>query len=46
MVLMIALVQQEKRLSINFSKADANFCLTLHDNGDESYLYVSKTEIL
>ena len=44
MVLMIALVQQ-KKISINFSKANTKFCLSLHYNGEESYLYVSKTEI-
>ena len=30
---------------INFSKAKAKLCLHLHYNGDESYLYVNKTEI-
>ena len=44
MVLMIALVQQ-KKISINFSKANTKFCLSLHYNGEESYLYVSKTDI-
>ena len=43
MVLMIALVQQKKK--INFSKAITKFCLSLHYNGDESYLYLNKTEI-
>ena len=40
---MITLVQQKN--SINFSKAKTKFCLSLHCNGDESYLYVNKTEI-
>ena len=44
MVLMIALVQQ-KKISTNFSKAKTKFCLSLHYNGDESYLYVNETEI-
>ena len=44
MVLMIALVQK-KRNSINFSKAKTKFCLSLHYNYDESYLYVNKTDI-
>ena len=44
MVLMIALVQQKKN-GINFSKANTEFCLSLHYNGDESYLYVNKTDI-
>ena len=30
---------------MNFSKADTNVCLSLHYNGDKSYLYVNKTEI-
>ena len=29
----------EKRFSINFTKANTKFCLSLHDNDDESYLY-------
>ena len=32
----------EKKYSINFSKANTNFYLSLHYNGDESYLYVNK----
>ena len=34
----------EKKLvfSIEFSKANTNFCLSLHYNGDESYLHVNK----
>ena len=51
---MIALVQQDindsngaaaNKININFSKANINFCLGLHYNGDESDLYVNKTEI-
>ena len=38
------LVQQKKN-SINFNKANRKLCLSLHHNGDESYLYVNKTEI-
>ena len=44
LVLMVALVQQ-KKISINFSKANTKFCLSLHYNRDESYLYVNKREI-
>ena len=40
-VLMIALVQQ-KKISINLSKARTIFYLSLHYNGDEIYLYVIK----
>ena len=35
----------EKKISINFSKANTKICLRLHYNGDDSYLYVNKTEI-
>ena len=31
--------------SINFSKGDTNFCLSLHYNGANSYLFVSGIEI-
>ena len=41
---MVVLVQQKKNV-INFSKANTKFCLSLHYNGDESYLYVNKTNI-
>ena len=41
---MITLVQQEKN-SINFSKLNTKLCLSLQCDGDESYLYVNKTEI-
>ena len=34
-----------KKFTINFSKASTTVCLSLHYNGDESYLYVNKTEI-
>ena len=40
---MIALMQQRK-IRINFSQAKINFCLSLHFNGGNSYLYISKTE--
>ena len=36
---------QQKKKSINFSKANEKFCLRLHYNRDESYLRVNKTEI-
>ena len=35
----------EKRFSINFSKAKIKFCLRLHYNGDNSYLFVNGKEI-
>ena len=33
-----------KKISINFSKANTKLWLDLHYNGNESYLYVNKTE--
>ena len=36
---------QQKKVNINFSKAKAKICLSLHYNGIDSYLYVSKREI-
>ena len=40
-------MQQKKKISINFTKANTKFGLSLIYNGkgDDSYLYVSKTEI-
>ena len=35
----------EKKIKINFTKANTKFCLSLHCNGDESYLFINKTEI-
>ena len=35
----------EKKFTVKFSKANTKFCWNLHYNGDESYLYVNKTEI-
>ena len=45
MILMIATVQQKRKISINFRKGNIKFCLNLHYNDDESYLYVNKTKI-
>ena len=36
----------EKMYSINFSKDDIKFCLSLHYNGANSYLFVNGTEII
>ena len=36
---------QKKKISINFSEANKKCCLSLHYNGDESYLYVNKINI-
>ena len=35
----------EKKFSINFSDANTKFCLSLHYNGDNSYLFVNGKEI-
>ena len=36
---------QQKKIQSNFSKVKTKMCLSLHCNGDESYLYANKTEI-
>ena len=36
---------QQKKISINFSKANIKCCLSLHYNGDDSHFYVNKTNI-
>ena len=36
----------EKKFSINFSKANTKFCLSLHYNPDNSYLFVNGKEIV
>ena len=35
----------EKMYSIDFTKTSVKFCLSLHYNGDNSYLFVNGTEI-
>ena len=35
----------EKEISINFTKANTKFCLSLHYNADNSYLFVNGKEI-
>ena len=35
----------EKTYSINFTKVNTKFCLSLHYNGANSYLFVNDTEI-
>ena len=42
-VLMIALVQQKKKLVLTLVKQIQN--VSLHYNGDESYLHINKTEM-
>ena len=36
---------QKKKNDINFSKAKTKYCLCLHYNIDNSYLFVNKKEI-
>ena len=36
----------EKKCSINFTKVNTKFCLSLHYNGDDTYLLVDGTEII
>ena len=35
----------ERKFNINFSKANTKFCLGLHYNGDNNYLFVNGKEI-
>ena len=35
----------EKKFSTSFTKSKTTFCLRSHQNGDERYQYVSKTEM-
>ena len=39
-------MHQKKKFNINFTKAKTKFCLILHYNGDNSYLFVNGKEIL
>ena len=45
LVLMEALVHQKKKFGINFTKANTKFCLSLHYNADNSYLFANGKEI-
>ena len=38
-------IYAEKLYSINFTKTNTKFCLSLHYNGGNSYLFVNGTEI-
>ena len=40
------LLTAEKKHSINFSKDNVTFCLSLHYNGANSYLFINGTEII
>ena len=41
MVLMKGLVHRKKMFIIDFSKAQTRFCLSLHNNYNNSYLFVN-----
>ena len=45
MIILITLVQH-KKINIHFTTGNKKFCLSLHYNGNENYLYVSKTNYL
>ena len=36
---------QKKCIQLNFTESNKNFCLSLHYNGANSYLFVNGTEI-
>ena len=36
---------EEAQYSINFSRSNAKFCLSLHYNGSNSFLFVNATKI-
>ena len=39
-------IYAEKMYSINFTKANRKLCLSLHYNGDDSYLFINDKEII
>ena len=46
LVLIEALVNQKKKISVSFSKAKTKFYLSLYYNGGNSYLFVNRKEML
>ena len=36
----------EKKFNINFSKAKTKFCLSLHYDGDNSYLFINEKKAI
>ena len=46
LVLIKALVDQKKKISVSFSKAKTKFYLSLYYNGGNSYLFVNRKEML
>ena len=45
MIILITLAQH-KKINIHFTTRNKKCCLSLHYNGNENYLYVSKTNYL
>ena len=45
LLILIETLVHQKKLDINFSKAKAKFCLSLHYKADNSYLFVNWKEI-
>ena len=45
MILMTVLTSNGSEFIVNLAESNARFCLRSHYSGDESYLYVSKTQI-
>ena len=41
----VSIGEAEKKFSTNFTKSKNNFCLRLHYNGDNNYLYVNERQI-
>ena len=41
----LLVLAEEKKIDINFSEAKTKFCLILHYNRDNSYLFVNRKEI-
>ena len=46
LVLIEALVEKKKKISVSFSKAKTKFYLILYYNGGNSYLFVNRKEML
>ena len=46
LVLIEALVDQKKKISVSFSKAKTKFYLSLYYNDGNSYLFVNRKEML
>ena len=36
----------EKKFSMNFTKVNTKFCLSLHDNADNGYLFVNRKDLV